>query len=109
MENAIQAVEDEIARTRPIIKEKSTLFAMDAAFREIALIAGRPDQPEIIFALDTVERTYARLAAVALGRPASTEGIPVGTAFAATFLILRGFMHHSKFPSITLRHEASNA
>jgi len=50
-----------------------------------------------------LERTFNRLTAVSLGRPASREGIPAGVAFAATLLILRKFMHHLQFSSITVK------
>lgn len=103
LENAIMTVEDELARARAIIVEGSTLFTRDAALREIALIAGLPDQPVLTLSLETMERTFDRLAAVSLGRPAAREGLPSSTAFAATLLILREFMHHLKFFSLTVK------
>jgi exopolyphosphatase/pppGpp-phosphohydrolase len=103
MENAIVAVEDEVSRARQMIAGGSALFTTDAAVREIAHIAGVPDRPELILTRDAMEQTFERLAAVTLGRPASREGIPAGAAFAATLLILREFMHHLQFLSITVK------
>lgn len=103
LENAIMAVEDEVTRARALIANESILVTTDAAIREIALIAGVPDQAELILSLDVMERTFERLAQVTLGRPASSEGIPASAAFAATLLILREFMHHLQFSSITVK------
>ena len=103
LENAIMTVEDEVARARAIIVDDSRLFTRDAGIREIALIAGLPDQPALTLSLETMEKTFDRLAAVSLGRPASHEGLPGNAAFAATLLILREFMHHLKFASITVQ------
>ncbi|MBI3546502.1 MAG: hypothetical protein HY081_07925 [Gammaproteobacteria bacterium] len=103
MENAITAVEDEVIRARAMMKNRSQLFTADASIREIALIAGVPESAEMTLSLDSVERSFERLAAVTLGRPASREGLPTSTTFAATLLILRELMQHLKFQSITLK------
>ena len=100
LENAIQTVEDELARARIMIAPGSTLFTTDAAIHEIALIAGVSDRPNLVLDLDAMERTFDRLAAVTLGMPASQEGIPSSAVFVATLLILREFMHHLRFLSI---------
>ncbi|MDW5441594.1 hypothetical protein [Polaromonas sp. SM01] len=102
LENAIMVVEDEVTRLRSITATASKLVTSDAAIREIALVAGVPGQPELILRLDAVERTFDLLAALTLGRPASSAGIPVNAAFAATLLILREFMHHLQFASVTV-------
>lgn len=102
MENAIMTVEDEVSRARQMTAAGSALFTADAAVREIAHVAGVADQPELILTREAMERTFERLAAVTLGRPASGEEIPAGAAFAATLLILREFMHHLQFSSITV-------
>lgn len=102
LENAIMVVEDEVSRLRNVTTTASTLFTSDAAIREIALVAGVPGQSERILTLDAVEQTAERLAALALGRPASSAGIPANAAFAATLLILREFMHHLQFSAITV-------
>jgi len=104
LENAIMTVEDEIARARTIIVDGSTLLTHDTALRDIALIAGLPDQPVLTLPIELVEKTFDRLTAVSLGRPAAHEGLPGSAAFAATLLILREFMHHMKFASLTIRN-----
>ena len=103
LENAIMVVEDGVTRVRAITATAATLVTADAAIREIALVAGVSDQPELILTLDAVERTFEQLAAVTLGRPVSSAGIPANAAFAATLLILREFMHHLRFASVTVR------
>jgi exopolyphosphatase/pppGpp-phosphohydrolase len=103
MENAIVTVEDELARARTMIVAGSKLFPTDVAIREIARLAGVADNAEQTLSLDATERTFERLAAVTLGKPASQEGIPTSPAFAATLLILREFMHHLRFLSITVK------
>lgn len=102
MENAIMAVEDEVIRARTLVAG-SRLFTTDPSIREIALIAGDTDEPELHLTLDAMERTFDRLASVVLGRPATREGIPASATFAATLLILREFMHHLQFASITIK------
>ena len=103
LENAIMTVEDEVARARAIIVDGLRLITRDAGIREIALIAGLSDQPELTLSLEVMEKTFDRLASVSLGRPAAHEGLPDSTAFAATLLILREFMHHLKFASLTVK------
>lgn len=102
LENAIMAVEDEIARARAIIISGSTLLTRDPALRDIALIAGLAEQPVLTLSIEQVEKTFDRLAAVSLGRPATHEGLPHSVTFAATLLILREFMHHMNFATLTI-------
>lgn len=102
MENAISVVEDEVTRSRSVIVGGSVLYTTDPAIREIARIAGAPEKIIMVLGLDQVERVFDRLAAVVLGKPASQEGIPPNADFAARLLILREFMHHLQFESITI-------
>jgi hypothetical protein len=46
---------------------------------------------------------FDRMAAISMGRPAGQDTLPAGAAFRATLLILREFMHHLQFQSITLK------
>jgi exopolyphosphatase/pppGpp-phosphohydrolase len=100
MENGIMVVEDEVTRARDSVIG-SGLFTMDGAIREIALIAGVREAAEMTLNLEAVEQTFDRFSGMVLGRPAASEGLPAGGAFAATLLILRELMHHLKFSSIT--------
>ena len=95
-------VEDEVTRAREAASG-SALHTMDGAIRRIALLAGVAESPEMALSLEAVEKTFDRLSGVVLGRPATSEGLPAGGAFAATLLILRELMHHLKFAAITVR------
>lgn len=103
MENAIMAIEDEVSRARTWIADGSVLYSTDPVVREIALMAGVTDQPALTLSIEAVEETFERLAAVTLGRPAASDNIPTDAAFAATLVILREFMHHLRFSSITVK------
>jgi exopolyphosphatase/pppGpp-phosphohydrolase len=103
IENAIVAVEDAVASARTIISGGTRLFTTDEAIRKIALISGVTDGAELILTRDAMERTFERLTAVTLGRPASREEIPANVTFATTLLILREFMYHLQFLSITVK------
>lgn len=98
VENAILAVEDEVMRARSIRIEGAMLYTMDGTIREIAGLAGA----STTLGLESVECLFQRWVAVINGSPASQQGIPNDGAFGATLLILREFMHHLKFTSITL-------
>lgn len=99
VENAILSVEDEVMRARTIRAEDAVLYTMDSALREIAVLAGATTT----LRLEAVERLFQRWVAVINGSLASQQGIPNDGAFGATLLILREFMHHLKFTSITLQ------
>lgn len=102
-ENAIMDVEDAVARIRTMVAAGSALFTADAAIGEIARMAGVTGQAEFILPLEAVESIFDRLAAITLGRPASQDKILASATFAATILILREFMHHLGFSSITVK------
>ncbi|WP_145537300.1 hypothetical protein [Yersinia kristensenii] len=102
METAIMVVEDEVIRISPAVNKTSQLITTDGYIAEIAQLAGLPVQAEIVMSLESVERMFDRLAAVMMGRPAASEGIPADNEFAARLLILREFMHHLQFPSIRI-------
>jgi hypothetical protein len=59
------------------------------------------DGSKIEMPLEVVERCFDRLAKVVQGSPAAYEGLPQDPTFAATLLILREFMHHRRFASVT--------
>ncbi|MFA3778703.1 hypothetical protein [Yersinia sp. 1652 StPb PI] len=102
METAIMVVEDEVIRISPALNKTSQLVTTDSEIAEIAQLAGLPLQSEMHLSLEAVERVFDRLAAVMMGRPAASEGIPADNVFAARLLILREFMHHLQFPAITI-------
>jgi len=103
LENAIMVVEDEITRARSLIVGDSTLFTFDTAILDIAFASGSTNNLNLNVSADAIERTFDRFSKVMLGGSASHLGIPSDTAFAATLLILREFMHHLQFDSITIK------
>ncbi|GKT22494.1 hypothetical protein [Acidovorax sp. SUPP3334] len=105
LEHAIQMVEDAVMPVYAVLPPGTTLYTADAGIRQVALAAGVEAQPEMALPLDAVERTFQRLAAVAMGRPPAQEGLPEGTAFAATLLILRECMQHLGFDRIVIRSD----
>ncbi len=102
MEIAIMSVEDEIAKAPAALLVGSNLFTTDAAIREIARLAGLENQPTMHLRIADVERTFDRLVSVVQGQPVASVGLPDGPEFGATLLILREFMHHLGFASITI-------
>ncbi len=105
LEHAIQVVEDAVMPVHAVLPPGTTLYTADAGIRQVALAAGIEAQPEMALPLDAVERTFHRLAAVALGRPPAQEGLPEGSVFAATLLILRECMQHLGFDRIVIRSD----
>jgi exopolyphosphatase/pppGpp-phosphohydrolase len=102
LEAAIDTVEDEVTRVQGILGGGAELFTTDASVREVALAAGQTTGSTMVVSVDQVERTFGRLAAVSLGRPAALEGLPPDREFAATLLIVREFMHHLGFSQVTI-------
>jgi exopolyphosphatase/pppGpp-phosphohydrolase len=102
LENAIAVVEDEVARARPMIPQEANLYTTDAVVGKIAALSGVSDGASMKLTQEAMERTFDRLTSVALGKPASHEGLPDSNTFAATLLILREFMHHMQFSAITI-------
>lgn len=88
-ESAIQAIEDELERARTL-QTGGELVAEGDALQELLATADGAISIEII------ER---RFQAQVLARHATPLGLPG----AATLLILREFMHHLEFASVTLR------
>lgn len=92
LENAIAAVEDEIASVHTRITRGSRLRTNDAVVRDIALEAGVPAGAEMALAVEAVEHAFQRLPSLATGKEK-----------AATLLILRELMHHLGFEVIVVR------
>lgn len=101
LENAIAIVEDEVAQARPSLPGDLALHTADAQLREIARLSGIAESAAVILSRDAMEQTFERLVAVAQGRPAAQSGLPTDNEFAARLLILREFMHHLQFSTIT--------
>ena len=91
LENAIAAIEDEIARTHNTVVRDRAVVTTEETIREIASASGA----DAVLAIEAVERSYARLA----GR----AGLPGEPKLAATLLILRELMHHLEIASIVIK------
>lgn len=102
LENAIAEVEDEVVRAHRQVVPGTALYTQDDGIRQIAQLAGVAPAPTMVLSVQALEYTFDRLAALALGRPASSDVLPASTEFAATLLILRECVHHLQFPSITV-------
>ena len=102
MEAAIAAVEDEVMRVRRLIPDQSRLVTTDAALRDIARFAGITPGREQPLSLEAVEQLYRDLAAVSERTRAPRADGACGPQYTATVLILREFMHHVGFQSLTL-------
>lgn len=99
IETAIAEVEDAIMPLRPALPVDAWLVSTDAAVAAVAEQAGLSWQAgPATLDRDTVEALFHRWAALALGRPASQDGLPIGGPgagrFAATLLVLREWLHH---------------
>lgn len=105
MENAIMLVEDELFRIRHSIMNGSALSTTDVSVRDIARMAGVPEQPNLTLTRELVEETFNRLSAIVQGRPMTQDSIPTNAQFSATLLILREFMHHLNFVSIEVKSQ----
>ena len=101
LENAIAIIEDEIARARPALPGDIPLHTADAPLCEIARLSGIAESEAMVLSREAVEQTFERMASVALGRPAARSGLPTDNEFSARLLILREFMHHLQFSTIT--------
>lgn len=99
IENAIAAIEDELMRA-PRSWHGVQLRSDAPVLREIARAAGVPDTAQL--SREVVERTFERLAAVALGRPNAREQLPEDVGFAAALVVLRELIHHLDIAAIAL-------
>ena len=103
LENAIAAIEDEIARLRVLPPKGSRVRTKDARVRDIALAAGLPRGGETIFTLPALEQAFQRLAAQAARGLGTGQGIPAGNEAAAALVILRELTHHLGFAAIIVQ------
>lgn len=108
LEAAIMVVEDELSRVPALAANQATVVVPAVFIEALGRSAGAIDGAASILSLDQVERLFDLLAALSMGRPAASAGIPGDPAFAATLLILRESMHHLKFDSIRLEAAADS-
>lgn len=102
LENAIAAIEDEIARAKALPEAGSRVRTENAFVREIALAAGLPRHPETVLTVTAVEQAFQRLAAQAERGVRPADGLPQGNEAAAALVILRELMHHLGFAALVV-------
>ena len=102
LEAAIDTVEDEVMRARTLPADDATLVTADAALRDLAGVDATPTPHGKTWSLDAVEQMFQRLASASLGHPTALQGMPAGREAAAVLLIVREFMHHLGYESITV-------
>ncbi|MCB1915868.1 MAG: hypothetical protein KDG52_09150 [Rhodocyclaceae bacterium] len=100
IENAIMAIEDELARV-PKHVGGSEIAGDGPWLRAIARTAGIGEDGAGI-SRDAVEQVFSRQAAVAMGRPAAAEGLPEDSHFVAALLVVRELMHHLDIPFVRM-------
>ncbi|RDK10132.1 hypothetical protein [Cupriavidus lacunae] len=98
MENAIAAIEDELAKV-PASVHRIAIASDDPNVHAIARAAGVSAAATSI-GRDAVEQVFAPQSAVALGRPPSFETLPDDPSFIAALLLVRELMHHLDIASI---------
>lgn len=117
LEQAIAEVEDEVMTlARQLTDGGSLVAAGDCVARLASLgLAALPDPDDAqdctarVLGLDHVERLCQRVVEVSEGSPVARSGVPLDGAFVATLLILREFMHHLGYPSVTVVTDARNS
>jgi hypothetical protein len=102
LEGAISTVEDEVMKNWPLPAGVTHLVVFDSTLYDVALASAHNANPYIELDLDAVERLFSRLVASSYGSSESQQGIPKDAVFAAKLLILREFLHHKHFRSVSL-------
>lgn len=101
MENAIQAIEDAIMAARLQAPAGATLRLEHPIVGRIADLDGTESNENSSVGVDAVERVFGRLSSLVLGRPVAHDRIPADREFVATLTIVREFMHHLGFRSVS--------
>jgi hypothetical protein len=103
LESAIAYVEDAVMPLAKVLPPSTKLVSSDAiASRLLALSQGAPGPAAGVLTLQQVEHVFGELAAVSLGRPSSSSGVPTDGPFVSWVLVLREFMHHLGFGEISI-------
>ena len=102
IENAIEHVENAVMPLLRQMPPGTQLVTSDAIARELHQLTSERGAGEALLLIDDVELVFNQIAAVSLGRPAQSAGLPVGVEFPAYVVILRETMHHLGFASLTV-------
>ncbi len=111
LESAIAFVEEAVMPLAGVLPPETKLITSDAmAVRLRALVQrATPGEAPAALTLAQVEHVFGELAAVSLGRPASSSRFPADGPFVAYVLVLREFMHHLAFEAIGIEDAAASA
>lgn len=96
IERAIDLVEDALMRAGMPAAGGGALISSAPALQPWAAVSGPTMTVEI------VEQWFQRLALASHGQTGALQGLPAGREAAATLLVLREFMHHRGYASITV-------
>jgi hypothetical protein len=103
LENAIAAIEDEIARAAALPPAGAGLRTSDALIGDIAAAAGVVPGTDPRFTVAAVEQAFQRLAGEASRGVRSGDGLAAGREPAAALVILRELLHHMDFASVIVQ------
>lgn len=95
LEAAIDAIEEALAPAILALEPGDTLVTSDPETLALVEFAGFQAGEGARLDIADVERQFNRLVAVATGRPATVEGLPLRASFIANLVILREVMHHA--------------
>jgi len=102
LEAAITDVEDELMLYLKSMIAGTELFASNETLKEIATYVLPVSTEKNKITATDVEIIFGRLGAIISGRPASTDVLPMDSAFIVRVLILREILAHLKFKYITV-------
>ncbi|NPC54828.1 hypothetical protein [Caenimonas soli] len=100
LESAIAFVEEAVMPLAKVLPPSTKLVSSDAIASRLLALAQPAGQDTGVLTLQQVEHIFGELAAVSLGRPSSSSGVPTDGPFVSYVLILREFMHHLAFDDI---------
>ena len=102
LEEAIFAIEEQIAAAHVTIPAGAQLYSPDLTVRRIAHFLRGAGEESLSLSTDLVERGFSRLVKVALARSTAQDALPLNSDFVATLVLLRELLHHLQFSSITV-------
>ena len=102
IETAIEHVENAMMPLLRQLPRGSQLVTSDAAAHELRRLVHEREAGSALLLIDDIEQVFNQIAAVSLGRPVASSGLPPQPDFAAYVLILRETMHHLGFASLML-------
>jgi exopolyphosphatase/pppGpp-phosphohydrolase len=103
LEHAIEITEDLVMPLARRYSRSQSLTVTGFAAELVAPALGDAGVHGNSMTLDELEALFNRLVAVSEGRPIRNEALPLHRNFFAAILILREFMHHLGFRTLSLR------